>query len=182
MLFRSFNLPTHRSTGFGYLTSDSRRAHLVPRTLRCCVLVGFPVTPAFNALVSPLISPRWPYRFHPSNGDSLIEFPPSTLAIGDHRLPVAGGGYFRIYPYQLTRFALSRINRVEKRPFIFYLHPWEIDPGQPRVRANWLSTLRHYTNLSRCEKRLHQLLQDFVFTPAKQVLDGLVVPTLSTVI
>eukprot|EP00825_Cyclidium_porcatum_P035269 TRINITY_DN369_c0_g2_i1.p1 TRINITY_DN369_c0_g2~~TRINITY_DN369_c0_g2_i1.p1 ORF type:complete len:215 (+),score=-53.73 TRINITY_DN369_c0_g2_i1:129-773(+) len=59
-LSRGFNLPTHRSTGFGYPTSDSRRAHLAPRTLRCCVLVGFPVTPAFNALVSPLIRTRWP--------------------------------------------------------------------------------------------------------------------------
>ena len=126
-------------------------------------------------------SPRWPYRFHAPNGSSLIEFPPSTLAIGGHRLPVAGGGYFRIYPYQLTRFALSRINRVEKRPFIFYLHPWEIDPEQPRIQASWLSTFRHYTNLSRCEERLLRLLRDFRFAPAREVLEAMNVPAVSVV-
>jgi len=115
-------------------------------------------------------SPRWPYRID-TDGGSLIEFPPSTLAVGGHRWPVAGGGYFRIYPYQLTRFALSRINRVEGRPFIFYLHPWEIDPEQPRIRAGWLSTFRHYTNLSRCEERLRRLLGDFRFVPAGEVLE-----------
>ena len=116
-------------------------------------------------------SPRWPYQINSaSSGGSLIEFPPSTLAIGSYRLPVAGGGYFRIYPYSLTQLALSRINRVEKQPFIFYLHPWEIDPGQPRIHAGWLSTFRHYTNLDRCEKRLNQLLSDFLFAPAQDIL------------
>lgn len=126
-------------------------------------------------------SPRWPYRFATPSGGSLVEFPPSTLAVGRHHLPVAGGGYFRLYPYQLTRFALSRINHSEGRPFIFYLHPWEIDPEQPRIRAGWLSTLRHYTNLSRCEGRLRRLLRDFSFAPAGEVLEGLVVPTVSAV-
>lgn len=118
-------------------------------------------------------SPRWPYRLDTPSGGSLIEFPPSTLAVGSYRLPVAGGGYFRIYPYWLTRFALSRINRSEKRPFIFYLHPWEIDPEQPRIRAGWLSAFRHYTNLSRCEARLRRLLRGFSFMPVRDVLGGL---------
>lgn len=118
-------------------------------------------------------SPRWPYRFTAPSGGSLIEFPPSTLAVGRHRLPVAGGGYFRIYPYQLTHFALSRLNHSEGRPFIFYLHPWEIDSEQPRIRAGWLSTFRHYTNLSRCEGRLRRLLRDFQFAPARDVLEEL---------
>lgn len=118
-------------------------------------------------------SPRWPYRLDTSGGGSIIEFPPSTMAVGGHRLPVAGGGYFRIYPYELTRFALSRINQSERQPFIFYLHPWEIDPEQPRIRTGWLSTFRHYTNLSRCEARLCQLLRDFRFAPAGDVLEGL---------
>lgn len=125
-------------------------------------------------------SPRWPYRLDTPGGGSLIEFPPSTLAIGSHRLPVAGGGYFRIYPYQFTRFALSRINRLEERPFIFYLHPWEIDPEQPRVRAGRLSTFRHYTNLSRCESRLHQLLWDFKFAPVREVLEALPMTKIDT--
>lgn len=126
-------------------------------------------------------SPRWPYRLDTPSGNSLIEFPPSTLAIGGYRLPVAGGGYFRIYPYQLTRFALSRINRTEEQPFIFYLHPWEIDPEQPRIRAGWLSTFRHYTNLSRCEMRLGRLLQDFRFAPAREVLEALSITKVDTV-
>ncbi|MBL8253488.1 MAG: DUF3473 domain-containing protein [Candidatus Competibacter sp.] len=124
-------------------------------------------------------SPRWPYRID-TDGGSLIEFPPSTLAVGGHRLPVAGGGYFRIYPYQLTRFSLSRINRIEGQPFIFYLHPWEVDPEQPRIRAGWLSTFRHYTNLSRCESRLRCLLQDFSFVPARDVLEALDIPVVAT--
>lgn len=125
-------------------------------------------------------SPRWPYRLHAPNGGSLIEFPPSTLPVGKYRLPVAGGGYFRIFPYRLTRFALSRINAVEGRPFIFYLHPWEIDPEQPRIRAGRLSTFRHYTNLSRCENRLQQLLSDFSFAPAGKVLEAMNVPVVSS--
>lgn len=125
-------------------------------------------------------SPRWPYRLDTSRDGSLIEFPPSTLAVGGHRLPVAGGGYFRIYPYQLTRFALSRINRIEGQPFIFYLHPWEIDPEQPRIRAGWLSTFRHYTNLNRCEARLRRLLRDFLFVPARDVLAELDIPAVAT--
>ncbi len=124
-------------------------------------------------------SPRWPYRLDTLSGGSIIEFPPSTLAVGGHRLPVAGGGYFRIYPYPLTRLALSRINRTEGRPFIFYLHPWEIDPEQPRIRAGWLSTFRHYTNLNRCEGRLRRLLRDFQFAPAGDVLEGLTVPAVT---
>lgn len=125
-------------------------------------------------------SPRWPYQIDTKAG-SLIEFPPSTLAVGGHRLPVGGGGYFRIYPYQLTRFALSRINRMEERPFIFYLHPWEIDPEQPRIRAGCLSTFRHYTNLSRCEARLRRLLRDFQFMPAGEMLETLPIAEIGTI-
>lgn len=125
-------------------------------------------------------SPRWPYRLGTASGGSLIEFPPSTLVFGGYRLPVGGGGYFRIYPYWLTRLALSRINRTEGQPFIFYLHPWEIDPEQPRIHAGWLSTFRHYTNLSRCEAQLRRLLRDFQFAPARDVLGGLTVPAVTT--
>ena len=124
-------------------------------------------------------SPRWPYRVRTSNNYSIVEFPLSTLSILGYRLPVAGGGYFRLYPYHLTRTALARINRSEVKPFIFYLHPWEIDSEQPRIRAGWLSTFRHYTNLSQCEGRLCQLLRDFPFTPVRDVLAMLAVETAS---
>jgi hypothetical protein len=85
---------------------------------------------------------------------------------------VGGGGYFRLYPYSVTRFALERLNQVEGRPFMFYVHPWEIDVGQPVFRSGWLSKFRHYTNLQRCEGRLRLLLQDFAFTTVQEVLAG----------
>lgn len=118
-------------------------------------------------------SPRWPHRIDTMNGGSLIEFPLSTLVLGKFLLPVAGGGYFRIYPYQLTRFALARINQKEQMPFIFYLHPWEIDQNQPRIRTSWISCFRHYINLSKCEMRLRKLMQDFTFVTANEVVDEL---------
>ena len=126
-------------------------------------------------------SPRWPYRLTTPNGGSVIEFPPSTFSLLGYRLPVAGGGYFRLYPYPFTRFALARLNHAEGQPFIFYLHPWEIDPEQPHIRAGWLSTFRHYTNLSRCEARLRRLLRDFRFTTVREVLETISVPAAGTV-
>jgi polysaccharide deacetylase family protein (PEP-CTERM system associated) len=111
-----------------------------------------------------------PHRLVTERGSSIVEFPPTTYAVLGRRIPVAGGGYFRLYPYGLTRFFLGRINRVERRPFIFYLHPWEIDPGQPRVRSNWRSRFRHYTNLDKTEGRLRRLLSDFEFDTVHNVI------------
>lgn len=113
---------------------------------------------------------REPHVLKTPAGHSLVEFPLSTLQAFRYRLPIAGGGYFRLFPYLFTRFALGRINNTDKLPFIFYLHPWEIDPNQPRVAAGWLSRFRHYQNLDRCQQRLATLLQDFSFTSAEQVL------------
>ncbi|MER2527516.1 MAG: XrtA system polysaccharide deacetylase [Candidatus Competibacter denitrificans] len=126
-------------------------------------------------------SPRWPYRLTTPNGGSLIEFPPSTFSLLGYRLPVAGGGYFRLYPYSFTRFALTQLNRVEGQPFIFYLDPWEIDPEQPRIRAEWLSMFRHYTNLHHCEARLRRLLRDFRFTTVREVLEMASIPATGAV-
>jgi polysaccharide deacetylase family protein (PEP-CTERM system associated) len=123
-------------------------------------------------------SPRWPYRLITPSGGSIIEFPLSTISISGYRLPVAGGGYFRLYPYALSRFALRHINSSDRRPFIFYMHPWEIDAEQPRISAGRLSTFRHYLNLSRCETRLKQLLADFRFEPVSEVIKTL--PALGT--
>jgi polysaccharide deacetylase family protein (PEP-CTERM system associated) len=107
------------------------------------------------------------------SGRSLVEFPMSVAQWGRFRLPVSGGGYFRIFPYQLTRLGLKRINETHGRPFVFYLHPWEIDPQQPRISASRLSQFRHYTNLDVCEARLGRLLQDFRFDSMEVVLTGL---------
>jgi polysaccharide deacetylase family protein (PEP-CTERM system associated) len=109
-------------------------------------------------------SPRHPFRFE-RNGRVLVEAPASTVRIGSMNLPIGGGGYFRILPYGWTRWGIDRVNRVEKRPAIFYLHPWEIDPGQPPLRAGILSRFRHYHNLAATEQRLRRLLTDFKFGP-----------------
>ncbi len=111
-----------------------------------------------------------PHLYQTPGGGAIVEFPLTTKDIFGYRLPVAGGGYFRLFPYALTHAALKSINRRERRPFIFYLHPWEIDPEQPRVEASWLSRFRHYNNLEKCETRLERLLQGFAFGPAQQVL------------
>ena len=117
-------------------------------------------------------SPEYPYQLKSPAGYPLVEFPLSTASILGYRLPVAGGGYFRLYPYAMTRLGLSQINRKD-RPFIFYLHPWEIDPGQPRVSARWFSRFRHYNNLGKCESRLRSLMNDFHFGTALEVLKDL---------
>jgi len=114
---------------------------------------------------------RVPHRLATLNGKSIVEWPLATARILGCRLPVAGGGYFRLLPYWLSRWGLASINRRELQPFIFYLHPWEVDPEQPRVSASWLSRFRHYTNLGKCEERLRRLLGEFRFGSAR---DGLV--------
>jgi polysaccharide deacetylase family protein (PEP-CTERM system associated) len=114
---------------------------------------------------------RAPHRLSTPKGKSIVEWPLATASIFGLRLPVAGGGYFRLLPYWLSHWGLASINRREQQPFIFYLHPWEIDPEQPRVSASWFSQFRHYTNLGKCEARLQRLLGEFRFGTAR---DGLV--------
>jgi polysaccharide deacetylase family protein (PEP-CTERM system associated) len=116
---------------------------------------------------------RAPHRMPTPGGASIVEWPLATARILGYRLPVAGGGYFRLLPYWVSRWGLTSINRTELRPFMFYLHPWEIDPGQPRVRASLLSRFRHYTNLGKCERRLERLLDDFRFGTARDGLQAL---------
>lgn len=118
--------------------------------------------------------PGAPERVHLARapgGGEIIEYPLTVARLARWRLPVAGGGYFRLYPYWFTRAMLRKSGRDLSQPFIFYLHPWEIDPQQPRISdASWLSRFRHYLNLGRCEKRLEQLVTDFSFTTAAEVL------------
>ena len=116
---------------------------------------------------------RVPHRMSTPAGKTIVEWPLATAGILGFRLPVAGGGYFRLLPYWLSRWGLASINRREGQPFIFYLHPWEIDPGQPRVQASPLSRFRHYTNLEKCEGRLRRLIGEFRFGTAKDCLTQL---------
>lgn len=115
------------------------------------------------------VSARRPYLIPRDRGE-LVEVPGSTTKMGPLNLPVAGGGYFRIFPYWWTRWGISRVNRLERRPAIFYLHPWEIDPDQPRLKAGRLSRFRHYRNLQHTEARLRQLVTDFKFDALDRVV------------
>lgn len=116
---------------------------------------------------------RWPHRLCTEEGAEIAEFPLSTLRWWGVNLPIAGGGYFRIYPYIFSRRGLRSINNSDRKPFVFYLHPWEVDPGQPRVRVTALSCFRHYHNLHRCQPRLRKLLGEFRFAPMSEVLERL---------
>lgn len=117
-------------------------------------------------------APRHPYR--PDAAARLVEIPVSTVELRGRRFPCGGGGYFRLYPYALSRWALRRINDVEGRAGVFYFHPWEIDPDQPRIRGLRPRTrFRHYLNLARTEQRLDRLLSDFRWDRMDRVfLDG----------
>jgi polysaccharide deacetylase family protein (PEP-CTERM system associated) len=111
---------------------------------------------------------RWP---HEVRGDAwtLTEFPITTWRVLGRNIPIAGGAYFRLYPYALTRAALRSINGAG-HPVVFYLHPWELDPDHPRIRLPRRIALTHYANLAATEGRFRQLLRDFRFAPLRDVL------------
>lgn len=116
-------------------------------------------------------SPEEPYRIITSSGAPLLEFPLTTAKVLGQSVPAAGGGYFRQYPYALSRWLFERASNNQSKPQIFYLHPWEIDPDQPRVpNASWFSNFRHYTNLKRCLPRLEKMIKDFPFGTMSQSL------------
>jgi polysaccharide deacetylase family protein (PEP-CTERM system associated) len=114
-------------------------------------------------------APRHPYVITRERG-ALWELPGSTIRWAGQNLPIGGGGYFRILPYGWTRRGITRVNAREAKPVMFYLHPWEIDPAQPRLRASAVSRFRHYRNLARTEPRLRRLLADFRFGSISSVL------------
>lgn len=113
-------------------------------------------------------APRFPYR--PPSCPTLLEMPPTTVSLAGRNLPAAGGGYFRLLPYAASRWLIGRVNRMERRPAMFYFHPWEIDPGQPRVAGAPLkSRFRHYVHQARMEAKLDRLLADFSWGRADRV-------------
>ncbi|OYW08994.1 MAG: polysaccharide deacetylase [Rhodospirillales bacterium 12-71-4] len=112
-------------------------------------------------------APRGPHRPHP---DGVVELPMTTVRAFGRSLPCSGGGWFRLVPYRLFQAGLRRVNQVERRPGIFYFHPWEVDPEQPRVwQARRLSRFRHYTGLDSMVPRLDRLLRDFAWASMADV-------------
>lgn len=107
-------------------------------------------------------APRFPFR--PNGDDGLLEVPVTTFTLANRRYPCGGGGYFRLFPYPVYRWAMRRVNRRDGQPGVFYFHPWEIDPEQPRQVGIKLKTrFRHYLNLERMHGRLECLLRDFAW-------------------
>jgi polysaccharide deacetylase family protein (PEP-CTERM system associated) len=100
---------------------------------------------------------------------TIWEVPPTTVAFGPVKIPVAGGGYFRLFPYRVLKPLLHRASS-DGNPLIMYLHPWELDSHQPRMQGPWLSQFRHYHNLGKVPSRLKQLLKDFTFGPIGALL------------
>lgn len=127
------------------------------------------VFPARNQRYGIPGAPRWPYRIETRAG-TLHEFPISTWEVAGRRVPIAGGAYFRIWPYALTSRAFRAINR-DARSAVFYLHPWEVDPDHPRVDLPHRIRLTHYVNLKATARRLERLLREFAFAPMREVLD-----------
>ena len=132
---------------------------------------------AYSSSVAPLRHDHygWPeaprFAWRPVPGSALIELPVTTVDLGRRRLAAGGGGFFRVLPYAFTRWAVGRVNVAEARPAVFYFHPWDIDPGQPRVaNAPLRSILRHYTNLAAMESKLRRLLRDFQWGRTDQVV------------
>lgn len=123
-------------------------------------------------------APRHPFPVRVAAGTrgtaSLLEVPPSTVRCLGVNLPVGGGGYLRLFPAPLFRRALARLIEGERRPAVLYVHPWELDPDQPRIRAgSRLSRFRQYVNLDRTAPRLRALLARWPFAPLCEVLDRL---------
>jgi len=114
-------------------------------------------------------APRFPWQVR----EGLTEIPVTTARMAGRNWPAGGGGYFRLAPYAVSRWAIARVNREDRRPAIFYMHPWEIDPGQPRMNGVGFKTrFRHYLNLERTERRLGRLLDDFRWGRVDQVFAG----------
>ena len=122
----------------------------------------------YSSSVAPIVHDHYGWReaprfaFRPVEGSELVEIPVTTAQIGERRLAAGGGGFFRVLPYAFSHWAIKRVNRRDERPAIFYFHPWEVDPAQPRVEGAPLrSRVRHYTNLSKMAGKLRKLAGDF---------------------
>jgi polysaccharide deacetylase family protein (PEP-CTERM system associated) len=108
---------------------------------------------------------RWIHREQLPSGQRIWEMPPSTVRVGKMNVPFGGGGYLRLLPMSFTRWAIKTTHRREGQPVLVYFHPWELDPGQPRLRGSWKSRLRHYRGLAKTEPRLEEILSAGRFQP-----------------
>jgi len=128
------------------------------------------VHPIFHDRYGQPHAPRFPYEIRRDGPHSLIEFPIGTARVLGVNLPIGGGGFFRLLPFALVRLGIHRVNARERQPVMFYLHPWELDPDQPRPPMAWHHRCRHYVGLDKEAAKLSALLAEFRFAPACEVL------------
>ena len=115
-------------------------------------------------------APRFPYQIYSDRSTSLMEFPIGTARVFGVNLPIGGGGYFRLSPFELVRRGIQRVNTRERQPVMFYVHPWELDPDQPRPPMAWRHRFRHYVGMAREAAKLACLLREFRFATARELL------------
>ena len=115
-------------------------------------------------------APRFPYEVWRKGDQKLVEFPIGTTRLLGVNFPIGGGGYFRLFPLALTRTGIRWVNAHERQPILFYFHPWELDPDQPRPSMPWRHRARHYVGLQREEAKLSRLLRDFRFSTVRRIL------------
>jgi polysaccharide deacetylase family protein (PEP-CTERM system associated) len=115
------------------------------------------------------------FAFYPKGEQGLLEVPITTVRLMSRNLPAGGGGYFRLLPYAASRWLMQRVNQDDRQPAIFYFHPWEIDPNQPRQKGIGFKTrFRHYVNLNRMENRIKALTRDFEWDRMDRIFLGTV--------
>lgn len=129
------------------------------------------VFPVKDSLYGMPDAERFPYVIRERDGRRLVEFPITTTELFGRNLPLGGGGYLRLLPYVYMKWGMRRVNRSEGKGTVVYIHPWEIDPGQPRMKtAGRRGFSSHYVNLARTEGKLRRLLRDFRFAPMRDCL------------
>lgn len=132
----------------------------------------------YDSSIYPIIHDRYGIPNHKrtfhwlecSNGRRMLELPPGTKVLWGARTPFGGGGYLRIYPLWLTKRLLRSVNETEGEPVVVYVHPWELDPEQPRQAVGRMARMRHYYNLRGTETKIDELLAEFAFGPARNVI------------
>lgn len=101
---------------------------------------------------------------------AIVELPSSTVRVGGNNYPIAGGGYFRLFPYAMTKWGISQVN-AEQQPVVLYIHPWEVDPEQPRLPVSKTTQFRHHVGMATTMEKLHKVVDDFSFAPVSRVLE-----------
>ena len=157
---------TSGSPVIGYRAPSFSIDHRTPWAYKELAEQGY----VYSSSVAPVAHDHYGWReaprfaFRPLPWADLVELPVTTAEFAGKRLAAGGGGFFRVLPYGFSRWAIRQVNRRENRPAIFYFHPWEIDPGQPRVDGAPLkSRLRHYTKLDTMADKLRQLVDEFTW-------------------